>query len=378
MVWSGWVTTLRDRNMRDWPITRDELTSWYDTAAAELGRPALISSWEAPAVDGFLCRPFSIADPNRYGEESGKGIWSADSVHVLLNATLSHLHPSADRRGIERVTLYSDLAGQATFDISPNQRVVLAAGGMGNAQILLGSEDGNGAAVGNENDQVGRYLMEHPHIYDCATLVVRAGFSFPSPPETFGDFYPALIPNDASFEAVGRLDASFQFTNSRLDDEDAIGHYVVGRLGVGATVLSLNARTEMKADPENRVERVRGTDPAGLPRLRATCVFNARDYRSVLTYLQILGESLGDRNIGRLQIHNDALFSNATGGGHILGTTRMGDNPSMSVTDRDCRVHGYENLFVAGSSLFSTGGYANPTMTIIALAARLGEYLGSQ
>lgn len=109
MVWQGWVTTLRDRNMRDWPITRDELTRWYDIAAAELGRPALISSWEAPAVDGFLSRPFSMADPNRYGEESGEGIWNADNVHVLLNATLSRLHPRADRRGIERVTLHSDL-----------------------------------------------------------------------------------------------------------------------------------------------------------------------------------------------------------------------------------------------------------------------------
>jgi choline dehydrogenase-like flavoprotein len=57
-----------------------------------------------------------------------------------------------------------------------------------------------------------------------------------------------------------------------------------------------------------------------------------------------------------------------------MGTTRMGDDRSSSVVDRDCRVHGYANLFVAGSSVFPTGGgYANPTLTIVALALRLAD-----
>jgi choline dehydrogenase-like flavoprotein len=58
-----------------------------------------------------------------------------------------------------------------------------------------------------------------------------------------------------------------------------------------------------------------------------------------------------------------------------MGTTRMGESASTSVVDRDCRVHGYANLFVAGSSVFPTGGYANPTLTIVALALRLAETL---
>jgi choline dehydrogenase-like flavoprotein len=52
----------------------------------------------------------------------------------------------------------------------------------------------------------------------------------------------------------------------------------------------------------------------------------------------------------------------------------MGTGPTSSVVDTDCRVHGYGNLFIAGSSVFPTGaGYANPTLTIVALALRLAE-----
>jgi choline dehydrogenase-like flavoprotein len=61
-----------------------------------------------------------------------------------------------------------------------------------------------------------------------------------------------------------------------------------------------------------------------------------------------------------------------------MGTTRMGKEPRTSVVDRDCRVHGVENLFVAGSSVFAISGYANPTLTIVALALRLAARLARE
>jgi hypothetical protein len=54
-----------------------------------------------------------------------------------------------------------------------------------------------------------------------------------------------------------------------------------------------------------------------------------------------------------------------------------GDDPRTGVVDRNCRVHGIRNLFIAGSSIFPTSGYANPTLTIVALAIRLAEHLKS-
>ena len=58
-----------------------------------------------------------------------------------------------------------------------------------------------------------------------------------------------------------------------------------------------------------------------------------------------------------------------------MGTTRMADDPRRGVVDADCRVHGLANLYIAGSSVFPTGGWANPTLTIIALALRLADRL---
>ena len=59
----------------------------------------------------------------------------------------------------------------------------------------------------------------------------------------------------------------------------------------------------------------------------------------------------------------------------MMGSTRMGTDPKRSVTDAHGRVHGVENLYVAGSSLFPAVGAANPTLTIVALALRLADHL---
>jgi choline dehydrogenase-like flavoprotein len=58
-----------------------------------------------------------------------------------------------------------------------------------------------------------------------------------------------------------------------------------------------------------------------------------------------------------------------------MGTTRMALDPRRGVVDQDCRVHGVENLYIAGSSVFPTCGFANPTLTIVELALRLVDHL---
>jgi choline dehydrogenase-like flavoprotein len=67
--------------------------------------------------------------------------------------------------------------------------------------------------------------------------------------------------------------------------------------------------------------------------------------------------------------HKDA----AQAAGHIMGTARMGDDPATSVVDRNLRAHGHSNLFLVGASVFPTGGTANPTLTIAALALRAAD-----
>ena len=58
-----------------------------------------------------------------------------------------------------------------------------------------------------------------------------------------------------------------------------------------------------------------------------------------------------------------------------MGTTRMHNDPRKGVVDRNCKIHGIANLFVAGPSVFPTCGYANPVLTTVALATRLGDHV---
>jgi choline dehydrogenase-like flavoprotein len=60
---------------------------------------------------------------------------------------------------------------------------------------------------------------------------------------------------------------------------------------------------------------------------------------------------------------------------HECGTARMGDNPKTSVVDRNCKVHHVPNLFVSDGAVFPTQSAYEPTLTIMAIAARAGEHI---
>ena len=63
------------------------------------------------------------------------------------------------------------------------------------------------------------------------------------------------------------------------------------------------------------------------------------------------------------------------GGAHHMGTTRMDEDPARGVTNGNAKVHHTHNLYVAGSSLFPTCGWSNPTLTIVATSIRLADHL---
>ena len=63
---------------------------------------------------------------------------------------------------------------------------------------------------------------------------------------------------------------------------------------------------------------------------------------------------------------------------HEVGTCRMGDNPKASILNKWNQSHDIRNLFVVDGSSFVTGGWQNPSMTIMALSMRASEYLAEQ
>jgi choline dehydrogenase-like flavoprotein len=106
------------------------------------------------------------------------------------------------------------------------------------------------------------------------------------------------------------------------------------------------------------------------------------DRKGLVEAHRILAHEVGRTQFGRFQNQlpeeQDAILEEGHGGCHHMGTTRMHDDPSHGVVDRNCRVHECSNVYLAGSSVFPCAGWPNPTLTIVALALRLADHLKSE
>jgi len=146
-----------------------------------------------------------------------------------------------------------------------------------------------------------------------------------------------------------------------------------------ARVFSLDYHAEQQPNPSSRVTLGQSTDRLGMPRLRIDWRHSELDIRTASETLRLLRADLAAWGHGRLDydpasIERQILRDGAYGGHHI-GTARMGDSAASSVVDRDCRVHGTRNLYIAGSAVFPTSSQANPTLSIVALALRLADHI---
>jgi choline dehydrogenase-like flavoprotein len=149
-----------------------------------------------------------------------------------------------------------------------------------------------------------------------------------------------------------------------------------------ANRFSLDYHAEQQPNPDSRVTLARDTDPLGMPKLRIDWRYGELDIRTARETLRLLRGDLARWGHGRLDFTDEGigpeLLRHGAYGGHHIGTARMGASPATSVVDRDCRVHGLRNLYIAGSAVFATSSQANPTLTIVALALRLAEHLRRQ
>jgi choline dehydrogenase-like flavoprotein len=128
-------------------------------------------------------------------------------------------------------------------------------------------------------------------------------------------------------------------------------------------------------NPNNRIEIVPEKNAAGMFQMKVFCAFGSRDMMSIDKTARMLSDYLLKSKLGIATVDNDSIFFNTWGWAHPSGITRFGSSPKESVCDSNGRVWAYQNLFINGSSVFPTVGYANPAWTIVALGLRLGDYL---
>jgi choline dehydrogenase-like flavoprotein len=123
------------------------------------------------------------------------------------------------------------------------------------------------------------------------------------------------------------------------------------------------------------------TDRLGLRRVGLDWRLGELEKHTMEVAAGLLAEEVGRLGLGRVRLHewltddSPEIEVKIAGGYHHMGTTRMASDPQRGVVDADCLVHGTENLYVAGSSVFPAVGFANPTLTIVELTLRLADHL---
>ncbi len=410
-----------------WPIAPAALDPFYDRAEAFVGL-------EAPIYDRRLWPSAGLADPGfdpaivlprftAYCPEPdfktlyGGRLEAATKIRVLLNATITKLHsnPAADHVDAAEIAAPGGPRGRI------NARTFVVCGGaIENARLLLASNDVSPGGLGNGRDLVGRFLQDHPTartaqiLTDEPALLQRQfamlrrrgvkywpklalspelqrreglldGVAYPQ--AEYGDDSPANLVKRLITDARGRRLApkhdlmrlaaatpalAFQFAQWKLRGRAPV--FRPNRLWV-------QAYTEQSADPDNRVSLSDALDPLGVPRAKVAWRIGELERRTLLRLTESVGHELRRLGFGTVAVEPfmlegpDALAGVANDTFHHAGTTRMSTSAATGVVDTDCRVHGVDNLYVAGGSVMPASGYANPTLTIIALALRLGDHL---
>jgi choline dehydrogenase-like flavoprotein len=181
---------------------------------------------------------------------------------------------------------------------------------------------------------------------------------------------------DADSQAFSRFLRSFDWYQKFK--RDGLGgvlltNRVTDELGSGLELM-MSAIFEMSPVDSNVVRLASGAvDAYGDPLPELSFGFSKEDQTTMDRGRELITESL--TQLGLTNIKESPVMHWPH---HQMGTTRMGDNPATSVVDANLRVHGIDNLFLASSGNWVTGGASNPTSLITAFAFRLGDHLKRQ
>ncbi|CAN5148941.1 hypothetical protein BH20ACT13_BH20ACT13_10760 [soil metagenome] len=221
---------------------------------------------------------------------------------------------------------------------------------------------------GNSFDEMGRNLLNV-----VGDLTTGRRFAVPGAPLPVP--YPEVVG-----KLLGRQGGVGDYVPELLGDIAAFG-YARARGGPPLDHLVLRTRLDPAPNPDSRVTLDTQRDDLGMPRARLDWRLSRIDRHSAVRTVQIVGAAFARAGLGRLRVLIDEDGQDwppdLSGGWHHMGTTRMSDSPRDGVVDRNCRVHDMANLFVAGSSVFTTGGSSTSTLTIVAMTLRLADHLKS-
>jgi hypothetical protein len=283
---------------------------------------------------------------------------------------------------------------------------------------MLSSRDVQATGLGNANDLVGRFFMEH--IWFASGRILSTGteplLRFYGAEHSFGNVKVRghiALPDEVSRElrtplfraelsvrgpSIKNTDAAISAGYLRrrligLDWPEELGNHLINVLSgfddlfdqfIGSerkfpAMYSIFNYVEQVPNQNSRITLTSERDALGLNRPAVNWQLSELDKIGIQKAQRVIAQEVGRSGFGRMRLempeNEDIILEGADGGAHHMGTTRMHVNPRRGVVDETCRVHGIDNIYIAGSSVFPTAGYVNPTLTIVALAIRLADHL---
>lgn len=407
--WGGWCRTLDPVDferrpglpLTGWPIGPAALAPHLETAAAWLAvAPPAPDGDPLPGAGGAL-RPIHLAfsrPPRNFAAAYGEALAAAPAVDLVLNAAVVDARFNSEAGAIEAFRFRSP--GDPRLHEATAARFVLAGGGIENARLLLhlnrrlAQAGGREGALGDAGSWVGRGFMQHLHgSLGAIFRLEAAGAPAPIPDALWGPagehrFYAAtaqaMLAQESGAVRLYARPERCPFAAGVPSPWDLLAAIGCRLSPVG----SLRATGEQLPDRASRVLLSDEPDPLGLPRALLDWRPQAADRRSLQLAAAAFGRFLATLGPFRLQpaewlAWEGARFPAPDGGhpgdlgaaSHHMGTTRMAADARHGVADADARVFGSRNLHLAGSSLFPTGGHANPTLPLLQLALRLADHL---
>jgi choline dehydrogenase-like flavoprotein len=384
-----------------WPITRAELDPYYLRAhtLCELGPfdytrtewPELLRHDDGLARMNTSIELLQISPPTRFGKLYRRPLANAPGLRVLLHSTVSELVPNPSGRHIE----HAEVRGRngARFSVHAKSYVA-ACGGIENARLLLLSNRFTPNGLGNDRDWLGRCFMDHPSAQPLGViqLLRKDMHRIVQRHKTERGQAMVGLHLDGETQRRERLLSSAFYVGPPDSPAAPLTHAPVGEATLRFLQQTSGDKTELHTatcwlrseqapNPDSRVTLSDETDALGQRRVRLDWQLTEVDHHSLresaLHYVRALGAS----GFGRIRMEpwltQDAAdwASRIRAGWHHMGTTRMAESSSHGFVDRNCRAFSVDNLYVAGSSVFPTSGFANPTLTLVALALRLADHL---
>ncbi|MEZ5835890.1 MAG: GMC family oxidoreductase [Geminicoccaceae bacterium] len=422
--WGGWIRALdgddfgarRQVPMSGWPITKADLDVYADRARSILdvsqGEP--VGNPDEPlghTFEDMQSAGFIVTDAVRFAEKYVEDIRKSERIRLFLHCNVIDMTLADNLAAAQSVTCAS-YERPDRFTIGA-ERFVVAMGGIENPRFLLNAIRQISTGIGNERDLVGRYFAEHPDVWVGFYLVRPDLPSYPGP--------SFLVP-DAQWTAMRRtlryclavgehkeesswsmatLKARLEHWACKSDWTLSIVHLLRSGMKAGQALCTddletidglpgagnLRIFTEQAPNAESRVMLAGSEDRFGLRRARLEWNLAPLDFHTMREAVRSFGEELAMADLGRVRMADwlradepefPSTLTDRVAHHHHLCTTRMADDPQFGVVDRNCKVFGIANLYIAGSSNFTTGGYANPTFTIIQLTLRLADHLRAQ